>query len=523
MEIRKTGGGDFPLHLKMLISGSPKSGKSSYLGTVPNIVIADTEWSANNLQSIAHLNVPYVAVRKMSDLNDLVITLRDPSMRKKAAASLGIEDIEAVAIDTLDTLQLLMKKERLAETRQKQFLRDDWAWMKEELMKIVQAFTSLPLHVIFTVHLKSKEIGGLGSDAHTVVLPSLEGSVAEVVSGMVGYSLLALRRQELDSRTGQQVIRYLLRTEGDETFDFLGNRAAGRLPEYIEPDFRILLDDAKAGHARAAKLHEESVQVEISTPTPALVPAVPAASGLPPTVNNQQHRGLPAQIPTGDNEPVNAAALAHTKKVYEALNLPFPEDTIRGLKMGAARMLVRYWAACQIDAKEGKIPDAKEEMMALLKSSGWLPDTIRIRDINGTIEEVLAFVDRDKVKAQKAYDLEVKKAKPRVRLLEQLTSWGAVFQETPENLVPVDEPNPPFKKVAVVASTEPTPNEQEQEHVDVAIEQLNAIVTDVQVDGEVAPCEECGAAVNDSDIAVLGKSRFGRWLCVSDYIKETKK
>ena len=36
-------------------------------------------------------------------------------------------------------------------------------------------------------------------------------------------------------------------------------------------------------------------------------------------------------------------------------------------------------------------------------------------------------------------------------------------------------------------------------------------------------CEECGNQIDDVDLAQLGKSRFSRVLCVSDYIAETKK
>ena len=106
---KRTGSEDFPDRLKVLLSGSPKSGKTSFLGTIPNIVIADTESAANNLQSIAHLNLPYVTVNEVEDLKRLLTVLGDASLRAQAAQQLGMPKIEAVGIDTIDTLQHIMK------------------------------------------------------------------------------------------------------------------------------------------------------------------------------------------------------------------------------------------------------------------------------------------------------------------------------------------------------------------------------------------------------------------------------
>ena len=36
-------------------------------------------------------------------------------------------------------------------------------------------------------------------------------------------------------------------------------------------------------------------------------------------------------------------------------------------------------------------------------------------------------------------------------------------------------------------------------------------------------CEVCGNALDDLDLAQIGKSRFDKWLCVNDYIAQTKK
>ena len=242
---RRTGGDDFPDRLKCMISGPPKSGKTTLLGTVPNIVIADTEPHANNLQSIAHKNLPYVTVNSSADLQRLLLVLGDDAMRAKAATQLSMPEIEAVGIDTIDTLQQILKKERLRETHQSQFLRDDWGWLKDEMISILRAFTALPLHVFFVVHTKTHELGQ-GDDARTVVLPGLQGAIAEEIAGMVGYSLLSFRKGEIRP-DGSPYTKYWLRAEGDETYEYLGNRAAGQLPDVIEPSFAAIYDAAVSG------------------------------------------------------------------------------------------------------------------------------------------------------------------------------------------------------------------------------------------------------------------------------------
>jgi hypothetical protein len=493
---------------------------------VPGIVIADTEPFANNLQSIAHKNLPYTTINSSEDLQRLLFVLRDDTLRANAAEQLGIEKIEAVAIDTVDTLQQILKTERLKETRQTQFLRDDWAWLKDQMENIIRAFTALPLHVFFIVHTKTQEVGKGGDDSRTVVLPSLQGSIAESIAGMVGYSLLSFRKQEIRP-DGSPYTKYWLRAEGDETYGFLGNRAAGRLPDVIEPSFQSILDAALAGRA-AIKTPVQPVDPELHVTTEA-----PATESVEEVAQNPSQPGAPAPVVDGnkpaDDEPVNSAALVHVKKIYDACGLGFPEEIIRGLTLGEARQLVRLWQAVQADHAEGKAEEgttAIGEMVDWLKAADWvLPEAeapaekVIVADANGTIEQILAYVGDDLVKVQEVYDRESAKDKPRATLINALSNKGAKDAPAVQADVETDAAADEVPVTPDDTTADPTKAEEE-----LLVEALDARVVDIlDGDGEQALCEECNGPIDDQDIAVLSRSRFKRWLCVSDYIAETKK
>jgi len=549
---KRTGSDDFPSYLKMMISGPPKSGKTSLLGTVPGIVIADTEPHANNLQSIAHKNVPYVTVQSSDDLQRLLFVLRDESFREKAAGQLGMPKIEAVAVDTLDTLQAIMKKERMRSTG-KDFLRDDWGWIKEEMTSVLQAFTALPMHVFFTVHTKTKEIGK-GDDVRTIILPGLEGSIAESIAGMVGYSVLSFRKEEV-RQDGSKYTKYWLKTEGDETYDYLGTRTAGRLPEIIEPDFATILKAALDGRPTQqpapVTLEIETTQaqapVTVTAPAagPTSVPGQNTAAAPSPNVQatNPEPQAAPVQSapaaqtpPPGDDEPMNAAALMHVKKAYDAAGLTFPEQTINAMKLGQARNLVQMWRAAQQDATQNGA-DAKATFRDYLDAMGWLdsadrnghnpepaakpqPTVPQTLDEAKTIEQVLAWASDDLQRIQQAYDAETAETntKQRSSLVDTLLRKGA----KPAVATPV--PSEPAQAEPAQAS-QPAPAAEpvsDAQAVATIEQSLGGQVLGEEIDAN-SKCAECGNTIDDVDIAKLSHARYQKVLCVNDYIAQTKK
>lgn len=581
MLIQRTGSAEFPDKLKVMISGDPKSGKTSLLGTVPNIIVADTEFRANNLQSIAHLNVPYVQVDSTMKLNNLRMILANDGYRAQQAQALGMQTIEAVAIDTVDTLQKLMKAERRAENRGK-WDRDDWGWIKEEMIKVVEAYTALPLHVFLLVHTKTETIGK-GDDAYQIVLPGLEGSIAREIAGMVGYSLRSFR-QEVVKPDGSKQMTYLLQTEGDETYGYLGNRAAGSLPTVIEPTFQTIYANAMAHRPQQAPQAVEAVtlspqQQQMVTPplaqqqaqanaqnqpfdvraaaqqqqNPASPPA-PAPSAQPAPAQGavqtpvQGNADVPAQAqpqaanPTpdrpADGEPLTAAAMQHIKRVYDAIGQTFPEQKIQALNLGQGRAIVMMWQAAQQDAAEGKLPEGStpvHEMVQYLQQLDLVGEPAAAPEppkevapkVDGTIDEVKAYIAGDLGKVQEAYDLEVAKPKPRTSLVSYLLDQGAKppapVQTDVQNAAPQTAPQPtPAPADAPPVTGAEVRDPEAQQGVAVVAEATGPVEVLSSETRADRPCQKCGNPIDDEDIARLSEGRFGEWLCVQDYIARTK-
>jgi hypothetical protein len=547
---KRTGAGDFSKFLKVLISGPPKSGKTTLLGTVPNILVLDTEPHANNLESIAHLDVPYRTITSTEDLRDTLMILANPSLRQQLAqGTYGIPDIGAVAIDTMDTLQKIMKAERLKEERKSQFLRDDWGWLKTEMEKIVEGFTALPMHVFFVVHTKTQEVGK-GEESYTVVLPGLEGAISQSIAGMVGYSLLSFRREEVDKATGQPVTKYYLRTEGDSAHDFLGTRTGGRLPTVIEPDMATIYKTVMANRPNKPAAQatpppavpqqpaENSEQVAQTASQPEQVQTPVQTESQPETpVQQPESSSTPATPPAekpDNQDPVTPAALGHVKKVFDAVGVAMVDEHVKTKTMGEAREMVKMWRAILQDHQEGKSPEAspQAEMLTVLRNFGWLTEEEKAPEqpkqvtpkIDGTIDEVMAYVTKggdgaDLELVQEAYEKEMAKGEDaRKSLISKLESLGA----KPPTAVQTGGETQPEPVTSQETGTDSPPTAEEAQKA--VEEELGGEVISVE-EGirEGAPCDIGGDhPVDDIDLAELGMKRFNKVLCVEHYLAEQR-
>jgi hypothetical protein len=465
---KRTGDADYPRHLKVLLQGPPKSGKTTFISTAPNVVVAAAE---AGLMSIAHLNVPYIEVDGTDKLQTLHLILSDDSLRVAQAQKLGLPDIETVAIDTLDAWQELLKKEILKENRRTSFQRDDWGTLKERMTTILKAFVALPVNVIFTVHTTTTQ----DDEQKLVYAPHLQGSIKDDIAGLVDFSLLSFRQRETDVK-GQPVIKYYLKNEGDLKNPTLGNRAAGRVPEICDPNFKVLHDAVFTGITRQAATPPVEVTVDVPSVVPAQSESQPAASPVtrvaPPV--------LPTGVPADDSaEPINASGVTMLTKEYTAQGLVVPAD-LKTWNLGKARNIAKFFMAWKADLAAGK-GASRDELLEYLKA---------LEAFDGEMEGVQTGVENLK-KAEKP---------------------------APKTEEPVTKPDTPAEE------KKPEPSEAEVEASAVALieTQLGGVLIAQDV-AEDSKCAECGEQVDDLDIATLAQRRFRKPLCVKDYKAEIRK
>ena len=563
-EFKRTGDEDFPRWIKALVLGPPKSGKTTFISTFPNVVVADVE---AGLMSIAHKNVPYVTIDQAEKLQTLLFVLRDPNMRAKAAEQMGLEKIDTVAIDTMDALQDLFKKERLATERRTQFEQKDWGWLLDQFRELIRAFVALPMHTILTVHTKSVQT----DEGKVITQPGLQGAIAEEIAGMVGFSMLMHRTREVDPQTGLPYTSYHLQVEGDDSNPHLGNRAMGRLSGTIEPTFEVLHKAIYEGLELDA---QQSGQVDVDggqnaqpVPQQAPVQQAPAQQAPQPEAQPQQPEQVQPQgaPPSDDDQPVNSAALQHVERMLGEWGFRLP-DNVNEWTMGFARAIARMFVAYKEDLAAGNLEggqeQARKELEDFLKSMGaWQdPDSI---PPDGRIENLLAWVGDDPERAKIALERERsgKGRKTAIEALEAKLGQPAQPAQAPEpesapEPEPTPEPEAPAQSQGQPEQEEGQPEPQQlseaaqngqgeeithEQAVQTIKDELGAEEVTEAAEGQgngqlsktdlmrienledAPPCQESGNPIDDLDIAKLSLSRFGKWLCVDEYIAETKK
>jgi len=542
-QFKRTGDADYPRLIKAVVQGAPKSGKTTFLSTFPNIVIADVEHEQGGLMSIAHKNVPYVEIDSSQTLRTLKTILGDDTLRAKAANQLGMDKIESVALDTLDEYQRVLKAERMAKTNQREFKRDDWGWLLEEMRAIINGFVALPLNVVFTVHTKMQVI----DEDTSIMVPALQGAIGDELPGMVGFALETTKRKAIDAK-GNSFTEYSIQAEGDEKSPHLGNRAGGRLPRIIEPDFAII---HKAVFEGLKLAQTASVSFEGSDEAEAAVAAEDAPAPAP-----EDTSAPPPGAPKDDTaEPISKGALQHLQGMYEEFGQVLPPSA-SSWTMGKGRDIARWVVAVKTDMRSGNVDKDKatEQVIEGLQGmDAWVdPDSPEVTEqppndpeyngsVKNTVADVLSWVGQSTSRASAALRVEYAN-KGRASLtgpLEKLLTDASVElperpQEEPEPEGEAETPEPaPAAQEAPTPAPEPdpepesTPPEPEPEAAPEADaealikEQLGGErIPDEELPVEQRPCQVCGKPSDDPELSELAEARYGQWLCVEDYLAE---
>lgn len=230
LKIRHTGASDYGQVTKALIAGNPGAGKTLISSTWPSPIYASAE---GGLMSIASRNIPYTDIHSMSDLLSLKTALDQPADR---IADLFGFPIETVVVDTIDEIQRILIRERLEETKRDALALQDWNFISEQMQAVVRGFRRLPLHVVFTCHLKEVTDSDTGRVSYK---PQIQGGFADQIAANVDFALLlkSSTRTEVIDGKAEKVIRRTLQTSPDLAYEWIKDRS-GKLPSELPVDFQ---------------------------------------------------------------------------------------------------------------------------------------------------------------------------------------------------------------------------------------------------------------------------------------------
>ena len=231
MKIRRTGAADYGRWTKALICGPPGSGKTLISSTWPNPFYASAE---GGLMSIADRNIPYVDIRSSADLLNIKNSIdQDAEIREKLFGF----PIDTIVIDTIDEIQKIVIRERLAETHRDALQLQDWGWLGEQMRAIITGFRNLDMHVVFTCHTKETADEETG---RMYFKPNLQGAFASDIPGYVDLALLlkAQPKTITVNDEAQRVIVRSLQTFPDTQHTWIKDRS-GKLPQ----EFNVTFED----------------------------------------------------------------------------------------------------------------------------------------------------------------------------------------------------------------------------------------------------------------------------------------
>lgn len=188
-ELHTAGADEYPKRLRMLIVGSPGSGKTHFASTFPNALFA---CSGGDLTTLSHRgSVPYVNINTLKDLYLLKQALDRPIEER---TELFGRKIDTLVIDTVDELQRLLLWERVRNEGRTDTVAGDWGWIAERFHSIFQGLKQVDIHLVILARTKDVQY----EESHTVLQPALGGAFSEAIHKYVDVSSYLQARPDID-------------------------------------------------------------------------------------------------------------------------------------------------------------------------------------------------------------------------------------------------------------------------------------------------------------------------------------
>lgn len=257
--------------VKALIYWASGSGKTVFGGTSPKPIFASAE---SGLLSISDKSVPFVEIKSLKDLQDLLNYLKNEK-----------HDFETVVIDSISEINDIIKLEIEKKTGRGMQLQD-WGDLSKKIKSIFRGFRDLPMHTL----LIAQEMNDKDEDKIEKILPSLNGkSSTDIASFMdiVWYLYI--------EKTGQRKIVTATNPK------LITKDRSNKIGNDTEVDFSVWVEKVKA-----IKLWDQKVILETKEDQTTPQNTDPVVEKTPETVAND---------PVVDNVPETPADDQATTKL----------------------------------------------------------------------------------------------------------------------------------------------------------------------------------------------------------------
>jgi phage nucleotide-binding protein len=214
--------------IKMVVYGKPKVGKTTFAGSVPDVLLVDCEMGT---MSVRGKGIKAARIKSYDDINLLYWFLRK-----------GKHNFKGVAIDTLTSLQGMCLDFVMKEAAEQDLNKDvnmperrDWGKLSVVMQDMILQFRNLPMHVVFTAHERSRT----DDEGDTEVSEQLTPGVQSVLNGAVDI-IGRLYVKETEDKKGKRIReRRMLVGSHDK---FVSGDRSGKLGHiFKEPTFPKVL------------------------------------------------------------------------------------------------------------------------------------------------------------------------------------------------------------------------------------------------------------------------------------------